>query len=432
MSLLTYPKFSAQDAIGVNLSGGLVYFYEAGTSTPKDTYSDSSFTVANTNPVVLNSRGEADIYLNGTYKIVLKDASDAEIWTQDNFEITPTSQWETSIPSTFSTTTAFKVVDDLTADYEEGRRIKLNDASVLYGTITSSTYFSPDTTVNVSLDSGVLSSSLTDTELSVLTTSNSSIPNGLIGSDVSSAAALVLGEGDYFDVTGTTTITSITSRGKGKHITLQFDSALILTHHATDLILPGAANITTAAGDIGVFYEYAAGDWQCVSYSLASGRSLVSSLIASGVAIATTSGTSHDFTGIPSWVKKITLSFSGVSTSGISEKLVQIGDSGGIETTGYVGTSARMTASVLTGNYTTGVGIRSIAAIDVVCGILTLSLLDAATNTWSMSGVFGTDTAIAIISNGTKSLSDTQTQLRLTTVNGTDTFDAGSINILYE
>jgi hypothetical protein len=99
------------------------------------------------------------------------------------------------------------------------------------------------------------------------------------GSDVSSATALTLGkDGNFFDVTGTTTITSIGTQGIGSHVTLQFDGVLTFTHHSTDLILPGAANITTAAGDIAVMYEYASGDWRCVSYSKASGAAVVATV----------------------------------------------------------------------------------------------------------------------------------------------------------
>jgi hypothetical protein len=99
------------------------------------------------------------------------------------------------------------------------------------------------------------------------------------GADVASATALVvLTDGNYFDVTGTTTITSInTTGGVGTLIKLHFDDALILTHHATDLILPGGANITTAAGDEAEFIEYATGDYRCTNYSKASGEAVVSS-----------------------------------------------------------------------------------------------------------------------------------------------------------
>jgi len=99
------------------------------------------------------------------------------------------------------------------------------------------------------------------------------------GADVASATALaVLTDGNYFDVTGTTTITSInTTGGVGTLIKLHFDGILTLTHHATDLILPGGANITTAAGDEAEFIEYASGDYRCTNYSKASGEAVVSS-----------------------------------------------------------------------------------------------------------------------------------------------------------
>jgi hypothetical protein len=96
------------------------------------------------------------------------------------------------------------------------------------------------------------------------------------GSDVASAAALTLGtDGNLFDITGTTTITSIATLAPGSVVILHFDAALTLTHHATDLILPGEADILTEAGDIGVFYEYATGDWRCISWERFSGASLV-------------------------------------------------------------------------------------------------------------------------------------------------------------
>jgi len=91
------------------------------------------------------------------------------------------------------------------------------------------------------------------------------------GADVASATALaVLTDGNYFDVTGTTTVTSInTTGGAGTLIKLHFDGAVTLTHHSTDLILAGAANFTTEAGDEVEFVEYAAGDYRMTGWSLA-------------------------------------------------------------------------------------------------------------------------------------------------------------------
>ena len=96
------------------------------------------------------------------------------------------------------------------------------------------------------------------------------------GADVASANDMTLGtDGNFFDITGTTTINTITTMGVGTFVTLQFDGALQLTHSA-DLFLPTAGNITTVAGDIAVFYEYATGDWRCVSYTRADGSALKS------------------------------------------------------------------------------------------------------------------------------------------------------------
>lgn len=96
------------------------------------------------------------------------------------------------------------------------------------------------------------------------------------GSDVASANALSLGDdGNYFDITGTTAITSIGTKGAGTVVLLQFDGALTLTHHSTDLVLPGGANITTAAGDHAIFVEYAAGDWRCVDFIPATALSML-------------------------------------------------------------------------------------------------------------------------------------------------------------
>ena len=158
--------------------------------------------------------------------------------------------------------------------------------------------------------------------------------------------------------------------------------------------------------------------------------------VVSGTAVASTSGTSIDFTSIPSWVKRITVMFSGVSTNGSSVKQIQIGDSGGIETTGYSASSAYFNTSGSFNNIqaTSGFIINSVVATDAIAGSFIISCLDTTTNTWTINGSAATgNTATALLlSGGAKSLSSTLDRVRITTVNGTDTFDAGTINILYE
>lgn len=96
---------------------------------------------------------------------------------------------------------------------------------------------------------------------------NDSAAIGSKGADVASANALVLGtDGNYFDITGTTAILSIGTLGIGAVVRLHFDESLVLTHHSTNLVLPGGQNIQTQANDKAILVEFASGDWRCLSY----------------------------------------------------------------------------------------------------------------------------------------------------------------------
>jgi hypothetical protein len=152
----------------------------------------------------------------------------------------------------------------------------------------------------------------------------------------------------------------------------------------------------------------------------------------SGTAV-TASGTSVDFTDIPSWVKRVTVMFQGVSTSGTSQIQVQLGDSGGVETTGYAGSYGGNSGSSIGGGAYAGAGFvmtNAVTAASNIQGQLILSLIGS--NVWVGTGNTARADNYSSWTAGAKTLSDTLTQVRITTVNGTDTFDAGTINILYE
>jgi hypothetical protein len=158
--------------------------------------------------------------------------------------------------------------------------------------------------------------------------------------------------------------------------------------------------------------------------------------ITSGTAVASTSGTSIDFTGIPSWVKRITVMFNGVSVNATSRIVAQIGGAS-IETSGYIGSISYVGATSSVISYTTYFIINpSSTAVELAYGsVLTLSLLDASTNTWSAShsGTFDQSGGYySLCGGGTKTITGSLAKLRITTAGGTATFDAGSINILYE
>jgi hypothetical protein len=184
-SLVPNAKQYFPDINGNPLVGGFVYMYQSLTLIPKDTWKNSGQTVLNTNPVILDSRGQAVIYGVGDYRQIVTDADGNTIW------------------------------DEEVSDYQ-------------------SSVFGPQ----VSLPSH------TTTDLGTATSNN------------------VL-------ITGTTTITSFgTSATLGNPIYfIQFSGILQLTYNAASMILPGAANITTAAGDSAmVEFTNALGYWRMISY----------------------------------------------------------------------------------------------------------------------------------------------------------------------
>lgn len=147
-----------------------------------------------------------------------------------------------------------------------------------------------------------------------------------------------------------------------------------------------------------------------------------------------TSGTSIDFTGIPSTAKRVTVAYSGVSTSSTSPLLIQLGTSGGIVTTGYNQGGWYTTAGGGYNNTTAGfalMGTSYSAATNTFHGSYIFNLIG--NNTWAGQGLFYVTTNVYYcLCAGSVALSGPLTTIRNTTTNGTDTFDAGIINVFYE
>ena len=266
-----YPKFQAIDSNGDPLSGGLLYTYAPGTSTPKAAYTDKDCATPADNPVVLDSSGEANVYICAEYKFVLKTSAGTTLWTIDDINEATT----VSLADNTAEAWALKEGSNtyITIATTDGAELITFAQNVTFAGITI-----PDlgTVTTADINGGTVDGVVIgganpqDGTFDVVSVTESLLTHQ--GADVASGSALdVTGAGNFFDVTGTTTVTSIASKGVGSFVVLEFDGVLTLTHHATDLILPGAANITTAAGDVGMFYEYASGDWRCVSWEPADG-----------------------------------------------------------------------------------------------------------------------------------------------------------------
>ena len=157
----------------------------------------------------------------------------------------------------------------------------------------------------------------------------------------------------------------------------------------------------------------------------------VSGSLRLGTTVATTSGTSINYTSLPTGINRITMMFAGVSTNGASNHLVQLGTSGGVQTSGYVGSAAQDGSAGQT-LLSAGFFFANNSGGDLVSGQIILTHMGS--NVWVGTGWQGRENVAESvrITYGRINLSGVLDRIRYTTVNGTDTFDAGSINILYE
>ncbi len=342
------PKAQFFYADGTPLVGGKVYTYSAGTTTPQVSYTDYSGLTPNENPVILDSRGEANIWLGElSYKFRLTDENDVEIWTVDYVTAPLTSV-----------------------------------SPVLSGNVTIST---------------------------------DSIGPALKVTQIGTGNAIVVQDETDPDTTPFV-VTNTGSVGIGT------------TVPATKLAVNGTISTDTIAE-----YTSAAGvtiDGVVVKDSAIAGDYL---RIAAKTVQATTTGTSVTFNSIPNWVRRVTVMFNGVSTDNTSPLLVKLGTGGGIASTGYASTGARLAAAGTTvDSSTAGFLINSTSAADAVSGTLVISAVDPTNYIYAADHTVKDGTTAVMTGAGNVTLGNLMTQLSITTVTGTSNFDAGSINVLYE
>lgn len=347
------PKPQFELSSGVPAVGNKLFFYVAGSvNTKQNTYTSSTGLTPNTNAIILDALGmptNTEIWFTAglSYKVVYAPSTDTDpptspIWTIDNIRgINDTTvsqdQWISyGGAPTFVSGTSFTLVGDQTTAFHPGRRLKsTNSGGTIYSTIVSSA-FAAVTTVTVVNDSSPLDAGLSAVSYGLLTADNPSTPlladsfpivsgssdktkklrlevdgnttattrvatppdydfrimSQTHGADIASATGagtlnLDTATGDLVDVTGTTGITAITL-AEGKTATVRFTGILTLTNGAS-LVLPGAMNITTVAGDVGIFRGYAAGVVRCVNFQpISSGPTPSGTKLASGSVSAAT------------------------------------------------------------------------------------------------------------------------------------------------
>lgn len=421
------------DDNGDVLSGGKLYTYAAGTTTPAATYTTNTGSASHTNPIVLDAAGRvpAEIWLpvGQQFKFIVKTSTETLIGTYDNIlpindpgsinsllsnvtgtnaiaaTATPTiTSYSTGATYSFvaanANTSAVTIsIDGLTAkSITKAGSIALVAGDIQAGGMVHVQY---DGTRFQLLNNVVYGGSVTNATITGGTVSGATITGGTVSS--------------------LTTDLAIADGGTGASTALAAFDALKQAATATYV---GAVELATDA-------EVIAGTDTTRAVTPASFRA---GNIVSGTAVASTSGTSIDFTGIPSWAKRVTVLLNAVSTGGTSQLRLRAGTASGVETTGYDGYfNAGPNAGYYSVNVTDGFPLNtSSTAVATYTYSGAITLVNISGNSWIAVGGNAPSGYLLGSIGGTKTLSGTLDRIRVTTVGGTDTFDAGTVNIMWE
>lgn len=218
------------------------------------------------------------------------------------------------------------------------------------------------------------------------------------------------------------------------NLNIQSGGSTVVAVTSTGATVTGTLAATGAvSGTTGTFTSTLGVTGAITGSSTVAGSTGILYPLTSGTAVASTSGTSIDFTSIPSWVKRITVMFNGVSGSGTSQRQVQLG-AGSVVITGYTSSGASWTGGTNGSASTTGILFdgQASAAATIYNAVMTIN--NFGSNIWVASAIATATAGTVQMSycTGAIALGGTLDRVRITTVNGTDTFDAGSVNILYE
>jgi hypothetical protein len=421
------------DDNGDPLTGGKVYTYAAGTTTPLATYTTSTGAVANTNPIILDAAGRTpnEIWLTaGTlYKFIVQTSASVLVGTYDGL---PAINDPYSINSLLSGVTGTNAIAAVATPSLTAYAAGATYAFIAANSNTAASTLSIDGLAAKSITkNGSATLTAGDIQIGKLTwvqydgTTFQLINNIVYGGSITNG-----------NIVSLTTPLGAASGGTGLS-TLTANSVLLGNGiSAVQLIAPSTAkNVLTSNGTTWastaptVAAPTVVGQ---VPFSTDGSTYTATAKIVTATSVSA-SGTSVDFTSIPAWVKRITVTFTALSTNGTSLIIAQLGISTGPETSGYLGASSELGGGVSTAVIpTNGVPFQNvITAATTTTGILQFVLTGS--NAWLANGIaFRGGTGNQTVISASKTVAATLDRVRITTANGTDTFDAGTINILYE
>ena len=457
--------FTNAGAVGV---GYKYYFYATGTTTPVTTYQNAGLTVANTNPVLSDSNGRfPEIWYSdlSQLKLIVKDSSNNTIETVDpvgasasaislnDFDVRPTSYWGL----TAGTSTAYTLIASPTISAYDNTQTFVVQVHVDCGAAPTlaidglsalnwKKYTQQGTKVAMNandlratqryfcINDGVDIVCLNPNSLPMLSGSDTAltIATGVVTLSNNSSSYVLDTEG----AASTDDLVTINGGQDGQIIYIRSSNNardVVVKHNTGNIWNPcdnntGSRDITLSLTTDFVLLRYSSANsvWIIISSSATEVPN-----ITLGTSVSA-SGTSVDFTGIPSWVNEVCMLLSGVSTNGTSHVIIQLGSTS-IQTSGYLGAGSNYIGTPAVINITNGLGIEDDSSRDaakVRHGIATFKRITG--NSWvgTWTGAYSDNNEMSMGATSV-SLSGTLDRIRITTSGGVNTFDAGTINIQY-
>lgn len=406
----------ALDANGYVMPGAKATVYAAGTSTVITVYSNPTGTVAAANPIEADGNGFwPQRYVNVAAKAIITDAANVTLQTLDPAPVSIGTGSSAADEVSFNPTFAVPFTNVQAA-------VEGVAGSVLSGVSAFGIGITGNAVLLANLDASNIAAGVYRFD----GTTTGTFPTGVTAANTGLVEA--------WRMTGSEAQMELLEITTNRRFRRRLASGSWQPWREDTAVPQGAAR-----GDI---IRRGASTWERLAKGT-TGQALVAgaddpawgSVVNLQAAVAAASQTSIPFTGIPAWVNRVNIHFAGLSTNGNSSVTVRIGDSGGLENSGYAGSSIALVGTgSATSTFSTGF-LLDFGSADTAAATRsgTMTLRRSGGNAWScMSTVGLSNTAAFSTTAGGKTLSDTLTQLAITTINGSDTFDAGSVSISWE